>query len=153
MQYEKSSVFCRKKFCHLGRTAQQKFGRTVWPNRTFSRSLQQPIWRLCCASWRHQHTFMLCPLQSYIQRKFALKVQVGKICYNIVISETVYLIQKMPFQKAIQPIVPSNIQQFMLELLNWTSLYAKMRKKNRNSTGEALKHFLSNFFLSLSTVQ
>ena len=39
MQYEKSSVFCRKKFCHLGRTARQKFGRTVRPNRTFVLSL------------------------------------------------------------------------------------------------------------------
>ena len=29
---EKSSVFCRKMFCHLGRTAQEKFGRTVLPN-------------------------------------------------------------------------------------------------------------------------
>ena len=28
----KSSVFCRKKFCHLGRTAQEKFGQTVQPN-------------------------------------------------------------------------------------------------------------------------
>ena len=36
---KKGSVFCRKKFCHLGRTAQQKFGRTVLPNRTFGRSL------------------------------------------------------------------------------------------------------------------
>ena len=26
---KKSSVFCRKKFCHLGRTSQQKFGRSL----------------------------------------------------------------------------------------------------------------------------
>ena len=61
---EKSSVFCRKKFCHLGRTAQYKFGRTVRPNRTFGLSLLNSTanlanwhnfevnglyWQCCCA--------------------------------------------------------------------------------------------------------
>ena len=36
---EKSSVFCKKRFCHLGRTKQLKFGQTALPNQTCGRSL------------------------------------------------------------------------------------------------------------------
>ena len=43
---KKSSVFCRKKFCHFSRTAQQKFGRTVQPNQTFGQSLDSKCFHL-----------------------------------------------------------------------------------------------------------
>ena len=32
-------IFTIKQVCHLGRTAQQVFGQTVWPNQTFGQSL------------------------------------------------------------------------------------------------------------------
>ena len=64
---EKKFCVLQKKFCHLGRTAQKKFGRTVWPNRTFGQSLLS-----------HDKKSLSCPSYTKSKSPKLYKVQVSQ---------------------------------------------------------------------------
>ena len=103
MQYEKNSVFCRKQFCHLGRTAQQKFGRSVWPNQTFGRSLLCIVEREYIAKQGPSKYFTLArKLEKIIKfelEKISSWFQTGKKIQFIKLDISNWRIEKIQFRQ------------------------------------------------------